>query len=237
MALGTALYSGPTPAPEAIAQLKEILRAEPENGALEAALTALLAGLHAMRGDEARARELWARSRALSEELGQRFRGAGIALFAADLELLAGHPEEAAALLRWSVERLREIGVASTMSTHAAVLSEVLGTLGDFDDADAFASLSEQHAASDDVISQAFWRMGRARALAGTGRTDEAERIARAATELAESTDAPDLKARALLTLAAVTGDEEPVARARRLYLEKGNIVAAERLAGAPAPP
>jgi Flp pilus assembly protein TadD len=69
------------------------------------------------------------------------------------------------------------------------------------------------------------------------GRLEEAEQTARAAVELAASTDSPNRRAESLLALADVldlTGSEEEarkcVANALSLYEQKGNVAAAARV-------
>jgi class 3 adenylate cyclase/tetratricopeptide (TPR) repeat protein len=230
-ALAIALYYGPMPVPEAIGECERLIRENPTNRSLEASISGTLAGLRAMRGEIEEARRLLEESRAIHEELGQRFRrAAGTALFAADVASLSGRPHEAVSLLRWGTETLREMGVASAMSTDAANLADALCAVGELAEAEEYAALSEENAAEDDVFSQVVWRIARAKVLAGQGEDARALELAREASARAETSDSPDLKARAALALAEVSGDRSLVERAKEFYRAKGNTVAADRL-------
>jgi hypothetical protein len=180
-----------------------------------------MAGLNAMRGDFDEARRLGVDARALYEALGQRFRVALWSLIAAEIEALAGRPEEAAAILRWAFLELEDMGWTSVMSTMAAFLAAAVPP--ESDDALHYSRLSEELGADEDVVTQVMWRIARARALGD-------EELARQAVRLAEPTDYPDLKARAFLALSDVSRD--PVSRQRAVaeYERKGNVVAAARL-------
>jgi tetratricopeptide (TPR) repeat protein len=83
----------------------------------------------------------------------------------------------------------------------------------------------------------------RAKLLARTGDFEEAERLAREATEMAAGTDHFDLRAQSLADLAEVLSlagkPEESAAavqEATRLYEQKGNLAAIARLASTPTP-
>jgi hypothetical protein len=68
-----------------------------------------------------------------------------------------------------------------------------------------------------------MWRAGRARASGD-------ENMAREAARLAEPTDYPDLRARAFLALADLSGDPSSRERAIGEYERKGNLAAVARL-------
>ncbi|MEP6909913.1 MAG: AAA family ATPase, partial [Actinomycetota bacterium] len=228
--LAQALYYGPTPVTEAIDRCEGYVAEHPENRSLEASMTGVLAGLTAMRGDFDEARRLQARAREIHEELGQRFRIAARSLVGAEIEQLAGQPDEAVTILRWAHEALREMGATSIMSTTAAFLADALCLDGKHEEADEVSRISEEHAAAADVVTQVLWRTARARA---TGN----EALAREALEMAKATDYPDLEARSLIALAEVVGPGEEASvlldDARTLYERKGNVAAAAKL---PAP-
>ena len=174
-----------------------------------------------MRGDIDEARRLKADARALYEELGQRFRIALWSLVAADIETLAGRPEEATAILRWAFDELDDMGWTSVMSTMAAFLADAL--LPENDEALRYSRLSEELAAEEDVVTQVMWRVARARASGD-------EDLAMQAVRLAEPTDSPDLKARAYLAVAQVAGDPTFRRRAVAEFERKGNTAAIARL-------
>ncbi len=118
----------------------------------------------------------------------------------------------------------------------AALLAQVVYEQGRPDEAEQISRTAEGIAAVDDVEAQALWRSVRAKVLAGRDRVEEAERLAREAVRLIQTTDAPGMQADALVDLATVlrrsgrTDETRVVAlEARRLYQEKGNAVAAAR--------
>jgi class 3 adenylate cyclase/tetratricopeptide (TPR) repeat protein len=218
-----AVYYGPTPVEEAIERCEELLAVRPDDRSLRASVVGSVAGLRAMQGDFAEARRLQAEARTLNEELGHRFRTAVRSLVSAEVETLAGRPEEATAILRWAFEELDEMGITSAMSTLAAFLADALATEGERDEALRFARLAEELGADEDVATQVMWRIARATA------SRDAE-LAAEAVRLAEPTDSPDLRARAYLALAQVTGDGTARDRAVAEYERKGNRAAVARL-------
>jgi class 3 adenylate cyclase/tetratricopeptide (TPR) repeat protein len=211
-----ALYCGPTPVDHAIERCERVLAELPDDRALQASVTASIAGLRAMKGDFDEARRLQGVARALYEDLGQRFRIAARSLIAAEIETLSGRPGEASAILRWALDELQEMGIMSTASTVAAFLADALATEDRNDEAIQFSELSEQHASELDIATQVMWRVARARAGGETSLAEEA-------VVLAEPTDYSDIKARAF----AVAGDLE---RALKVQEEKGNVAAIARL-------
>jgi tetratricopeptide (TPR) repeat protein len=94
--------------------------------------------------------------------------------------------------------------------------------------------LSDELAAVDDLLTQVLWRGVRARALAGRGCLDEAERLAGEAVALAERTDFINHKGDALVDFAIVLRQagriddaREALAEGLRFYELKGNTVGA----------
>jgi class 3 adenylate cyclase/tetratricopeptide (TPR) repeat protein len=215
--LALALYCGPTPVDQAIERCQRLLAELPDDRSLRASITGSIAGLRAMQGEFEEARRLQEGARALHEELGQRYRIATRSLIAAEIEVLAGRPNEAIAIFRWALGELQEMGATSVMSTVAAFLADALADEGSIDDAIRYSQLSERHAADLDVATQVMWRVARANA---TG----APQLAQEAVELAEPTDYTYIKARALLAV----GDRD---RAVREYERKGNTAAVARIA------
>ena len=215
--LAQALYFGPTPVPEAIRRCEELLAERSDDRPRKASIMTLLAGLRAMQGEFAEARQLQASARALYEELGQRLRIATIrALVAAEIESLAGSPAESASILRWAHGELTTMGATSVMSTIAAFLADALVAAGAGEDALRYSEIAEASAADADVATQVMWRV--ARAKIGDNRL-----LAEEAVRLAEPTDYPEIKARALVAVGDIDG-------ARRIFEAKGNIAAVERL-------
>ncbi len=220
--LAQAYYYGPTPVEQAVRRCEELLATRADDRLMHASIMGFIAGFRAMQGEFETARRLQADARSLYEELGQRFRIALRALVGAEIETLAGRPDEAAAILRWAYGEFQEMRITSVMSTIAAFLADALAELGSHDEALEFAAVSKDTAPEIDVVTQVMWRIARAKSA-----RDPA--LARAALELARGTDYPDLKAKAHLAV----GDRGAAAAE---YEAKGNAAALARLAAIPAP-
>jgi ATP/maltotriose-dependent transcriptional regulator MalT len=158
----------------------------------------------------------------------------------ARVETLAGEPDAAIAELHTGYAALEEMGERGARSTLAAFLAQALAEVGRFEEAEEFARISAETGALADVVTQAVWRSASAQVLANDGELELAERHARDALELAESTDFLELQAITSLALAGVlrragkTGEAAALtADARRAYERKGNIVAAAQLSQA----
>jgi class 3 adenylate cyclase/predicted ATPase len=217
--LAVAVYCGPTEVGEAMERCNRLLAELPDDRSLRASVTGAIAGLTAMQGEFDEARRLQHAARALYEELGQRFRIAARSLIAAEIELLAGRPNEGTAILRWAFGELQEMGASSVMSTVAAFLADALAVEGARDEAIQYSEVSERHAADLDVLTQVMWRVARANATSDLA-------LAREAVALSEPTDYIDIRARALLAI----GDREAAARE---YARKGNVAAVRRVTAA----
>ena len=151
--------------------------------------------------------------------------------------MLAGDPVAAERILRRGYAVLEEMGDTALLSTTAAFLGQALIAQDRHKEAEGLAEISAELAAGDDLITQVLWRGVRARCLAVDGRLDEAERLAREAVTLAETTDFVNQRADALVDLGIVLGRlsraedaQATFGEAIRLYEQKGNIVAADRV-------
>jgi predicted ATPase len=116
----------------------------------------------------------------------------------------------------------------------AASLAWTILAQGRDAEAEDFARLSAELAASGDMMTQVAWRRVRARVLARRGEIKEAEALAREAVAIAEATDFVNDRADALVDLSHVLEAsrrrEDAVAAASEalhLYKQKGNEVAA----------
>ena len=226
--LCTSLLYGPAPADEAIRRCEEMLDWARESRVMVANVGISLAGLKAMRGDFEEARALAAQAKTIYEELGLRLAVAGLTQVAGPLESLAGDLEAAELELRRGFEILEPVG---STDYQAALLADVLWQRGRLDEADRFAAIAGAEAAEDNIAAQVVWRGVRAR-------LEPSPQLAREAVTLADRTDAPNLRADALVILAEVLRmvdehDESADAmhRAMELYEQKGNIVASRRAA------
>jgi class 3 adenylate cyclase/tetratricopeptide (TPR) repeat protein len=235
MRIALALYYGPMPAPAAIHRAEEILDRARGTRAVESTFIVSLAGLHAMCGRFEEARELFARGRAIVEELGLKVWLAGFSLVASDIEMLAGDSGTAEAHLRAGYEALHGMGDRGLLSTVAAALARAIYAQGRYEEAERFTEISEELDGRGDIASQIGWRATRGKVLAHRHDFEQAESLAREAVAIAKRTDDLAQRGRALLDLAEVLelahrGEEaaELVETALDLFEQKGNVVVAE---------
>jgi class 3 adenylate cyclase/tetratricopeptide (TPR) repeat protein len=233
-----ALYYGPTPVAEAVQRCSELLAESSGAPTFEAGIATTLAGLRAMEGRFAEARDLYARSIAVYEEFGLRFRRAARAIVGAQIETFAGDLAAAEDELRTGYAMLEEMGESGVRSTLASLLADVLSLRANDAEAERFVDLTRGTAAESDVMPQVLWRRALARTTARRGDATGAEGLGRAAVTLASATDSLDLRAGTLAAFAEVLAeagrDEEAAAsaeEARALYELKGNV-AANQIAG-----
>jgi class 3 adenylate cyclase/tetratricopeptide (TPR) repeat protein len=221
--LCTSLLYGPTPADAAVERCTRMLAEADGNPVMTAVIASSLAGLHAMRGDFEEARRRGGLAETIFLELGLQLAFAGLTQVTGPLELLAGDPAAAERELRRGLEILEP---SSSDGYQQALLAEALYGQGRRTEAAECVRLA---AAKDDeglVLSQVTWRSVRAK-LEGS------EGLAREALALAETTDATNLIADALVDLAIVAGDHDgAVAQALELYDRKANVAARARLSG-----
>jgi predicted ATPase len=231
--IASSLWFGPTPAAEGIRRceaMREEVRESPES---EAAILRSLACFNAIIGRFAVARELLAASNATYADLGLTLHVVS-SDHEAVVEVLAGNHTAAERSVRAAYRALEEMGERAFRSTIAASLAWVILEQGRDAEAEAFAEISAQLAASGDLITQVRWRRVRARVLARRAEIPAAEALAREALAIAEATDFVNDRADALIDLSHVLEAsrrcDEAVSAASAaldLYELKGNLVAA----------
>jgi tetratricopeptide (TPR) repeat protein len=190
-----------------------------------------------MRGRFAEARTMIRSARQTFEDLGQ----ASVAdtecgAIEAQVELLAGNAKVAEHALRTSCETFERSGDRAYLGTRAADLADLLEARGNVAEAGHWCDVAGTLGAQDDIPTQALYNATRARLLARAGEWVTAEACARQAVQLTEPTDNLNQRARTLVSLADVLLKAGRSAEAREsiddavaLYVEKGNVVAAER--------
>ncbi len=204
-ALATCAQLGPTPVPEAVAIVEQILTQLDGDRKSEAYTQRALANLEAMRGRFDEARALYRRSRAALDELGWRFDAAlTSAVASGPVELIAGDAAAAEAELRRDYDALSAMGERNYISTTAAFLAEALYREARDEEAMAMTRQSEQIAADDDVATQYLWRSVRAKLVARRGELAEGEALAREAVGIIEAAQDPDSQGYAYIDLAEV---------------------------------
>ncbi len=231
--VASSLFFGPTPVDEAITRCEQIRCEVRADTAAEAATLNPLAGLHAIVGRFALARELLATSRALLADIDPTLNLA-VSHPRAIVEMLAGDPAAAEAYLKADSDTLDDMEDEAFLSTTHAFRAQALLAQGRDDEAEHYTRLSEQRAAASDLLTQMMWRAVRARVLAGRGDIEQAEALGGQAVILGERTDFLNHRADALLDFAHILhqAGRLDVARARAaealdLYEQKGNSVAA----------
>jgi len=241
-----AMYYGPTPADEAIVHYEKVLDAVDEESIVGGSTSCLLAAVLAMRGRFDDARRYASRGAMILRELGQLVRLGNSRAYIADAERLAGDTRAAEHELEEAYATFSEIGHKSGALSAAWELASVLCEVGRYDDADRWAALGRDVLGKSDVMTRVTGLATEARLAARADRDVDALDLARQAVELADRTDALNVRAGAWLALAQVlrldennAGADEAVRTAVRLYEAKGNVVAARSAGGAlssPAP-
>jgi tetratricopeptide (TPR) repeat protein len=227
---------GPTPVEAGIRRCDELLALGDGMRSLETSAAAAVASLQAMRGNFTTARELYASSKAIAEELGLSQWLGSLGNFVGPIELLADDPAAAERALRQGYEALESLGETGVLSTTAANLSRAIALQGRYEEAEHFAGVSRRAASRDDLYSQVVWRGTSARVLIHRGDLSAAEALAREAVELMTVSDFLNLRGESLLDLAEVLragGQDARATEATRealgLFEAKGCIVLAER--------
>jgi tetratricopeptide (TPR) repeat protein len=232
----SALY-GPMPVGEAIERCEALMKEASYDHRASSMILLSLARLYAMAGDVEHARELYAGSRAISQDLGARLHAALASIDAGPIELMAGDLAAAERELRRDYATLKEIGERAYLSTTAAWLAHVLFEAGRLDEAEAQSRVSESLATADDTETQVLWRCALGKVLAARGRFDEAEALVREAVDRTEATDQVDAQGLALTDLGRVlflapgrhADAMEAFERAIERFDRKGNVVSSAR--------
>ena len=236
-----AIVDGPTPVDEGLERLEGIQASADANRRLEVTLLRARAQLEAMREGFDAARTLIASAKRLAEELGlEAVLAYGVAHQAGLIELLAGDAAAGERELRRACEALERMGDLGHLAVIAPRLADALLILNRDDEALRWTELAERSATPRLADEQIGWRRARAKILARRGEVDEAERLARQATAMADLTDGLVEHAQAEADLAEVlrlAGRLEEsttaLAEAIRLHEEKGNLAAKALLVNA----
>ncbi|MCI0634755.1 MAG: AAA family ATPase [Actinobacteria bacterium] len=228
--------SGPTPVEEAITKCREVLDHVKDRPAQEANVSGDLGFLEAMRGNADAARAATDHARSIRRELGASLELATMTQFAGHIEWFAGDIVAEERERRAGYEAFQRMGATAYTATAAAWLARPLVDLGRDEEAFRLTVESEELAAEDDITAQIPWRQVRATVLARRGEVEEAERLAREAITIAESTDGlldqgdSYMALATVLRLAALPTEATEAARAAvERFERKGNVVSAAR--------
>ncbi len=228
--LGVAYHFGPMPADEAIRRCEAMLEMSRTDRSVEAGTLGMLAGLNAMRGNFAEARDLFARSLVILESLGMRLRMGTRRTISGGIELLADDPVAAERELRWGYERLDEMGQRADLGPLAAQLCEALYRQGRYDEAEPYAN-------DPALAASRSLRAIRAKLAARRGDGEAAERLAREVVSGTDGTDDINRQGDVRVALAEVLALPGHAADARAVFEEalarydaKGNVAARRRV-------
>jgi class 3 adenylate cyclase/tetratricopeptide (TPR) repeat protein len=230
LTLSAVLTQGPRPAEEAASRAEEIVVEYGGNRTVQAYMFHTLGHMRAWQGRFEEARRMATRYREILRENGQEANWADSSECAADVELLAGHVDEAVRLVSEGQRRYEEMGIADP--TILPFLAYALYVAGRWEEAEdpAVRAIEGGHP---------LWKMMAqtvlARVRAHQGRGEEAERLAGEAIESAGRTDYLGFQGRAALAMAEVLeilGREEEAIPYReeavRVFEEKGAAVWAD---------
>jgi len=233
----TGLYYGPTPAPDAIARCEELVAEYGENRYIDAVAACGLAGLLAMTGRFEDARGAGKRGLALLDELGLFVSAGHMRAYVSDAALSAGDAAGAERELATGYRLLETAGDHAGAVSTAYDLAWMLCGQRRYAEAEDWAARGRDALETCDVMTRVFGLASEAELAAHRGDIAGAERLRRRAVEVADGTDAPNVRAAAYVSssrvraLAGLSGEAESArATASSLYRAKGNIAAAARL-------
>jgi class 3 adenylate cyclase/tetratricopeptide (TPR) repeat protein len=186
-------------------------------------------------GDDEGAQREHARGVELYSQFGNELLRAASFMSKSEQALRAGRVDDAEAAAREGIEELERLDERGFLSTMVGRWAEALCCQGRWQEADEAAQRVAELAQEDDFEPLFRWRSLRARFLAHRGEFEEAERLAREAVEIVESTDWYLQRAEAVQALGEVLElagrTEEARAtyeRAVELFARKGIIPDAE---------
>jgi class 3 adenylate cyclase/tetratricopeptide (TPR) repeat protein len=230
----TAAVFGLTPVDDAITRCEQFRDRVSASPVAVAWAVNALAYLHAMRGEFDLAERLLRQANETLHELGSLH--STVSHIEALIRLLADQPALAEVPLRADIEALAPMGAGGLLATTTAMLAQALFAQGRATEAYELCQAAADAAPTDDIFTQVIWRGVKAKILAGDGRCDQAEALAREAVALVEPTDLLSLHGDAMLDLAEVlracgrTDDSDrAVLTGLSLYENKGNAAGAAR--------
>ena len=234
--IASSAFAGPMPVNEGIARCEAIRLELHGNPRAEAFVMQPLAGLWAMRGDFATARELLSRAESILAELGITILTAA-GYYESFVALHAGDPVHAEAAARKGYRWLQQSGENALRADTVIMLARALYGQDRLDEALVLTREAEEEADVHDLSPQFGWRSLRAAILARRDEVEEAKRLAAESLALVRKTDWVKDQADALVTYAEVLSacGEHPAAleamqAGLALYDQKGSVVDAERL-------
>jgi tetratricopeptide (TPR) repeat protein len=204
LGLSTSALYGPAPVSAAIAQCRTLLAQGFSDRQAEGSVMCTLGQLLAMNGECGAARSMYRNGRTLLRELGQGVNAASTSIDLARIALLDDVVDPADVdEVQADLDFLRQRGETYFLSTLAARLAALRRSQGRHADADSACRIAEESAAGNDIESQVLWRLERASQHERLGRFADSEALARAALDLARTTESPGLQFESLAVLAS----------------------------------
>ena len=223
--LANALW-GPTTVEEAL-ELCRRIRNDTDSAVTNAAVANTEAAfLLMLERADAGALEQVARTRILLEELGQRVALESSRMVIAVAYLFTGELKGAEEELRPAREGLLRMGEKGFLSTVTALLALALCGQGRYDEADPFATESEEIGAPDDLTTQAAWRAARTQILAARGEADAAIAVGREGLAMVEHTDMTSDQITSLVGLGSAYATLGRREEAREAFEAAGDLLA-----------
>jgi ATP/maltotriose-dependent transcriptional regulator MalT len=227
---------GPAPVEIGIQRCEKLLELVAGRRAAEASVGAAQSQLEAMRGNVDEARALIQHWRDALKDVGSELGLALTSQSAAWVELVAGEVTMAEDEARQGCDALERMGETGFLSSAFALLAESLYRQGRLDEAFRTTEDSEHATGIDDLDAQIRWRGTRAKVLARRDDLEEAERLAREAVALVETTEWLNLRGDTRMDLGEVlclagrrAEASHAISQAVHLYEQKGNVVSAKR--------
>ena len=184
-----ALWWGPTPAAEGVREADEIIEQATGHPPLKAIAMLVRGCLKGFQGHIEEGRSELRAGRALFFELGDLQHSAGTGMIEADLELAAGNPAAADAVLQESYEFMSKTAETGYLATIVDLRAVAALDLGREDAALALADEVERIASPDDFEPHVRQACVRARVLARRGDHDAAAESIQAAAAIGDKTD------------------------------------------------
>jgi tetratricopeptide (TPR) repeat protein len=235
--LDTVAWRGPLHTASALERCEALLD-DAETPVWQSFVLPFIAVLEAMQGRFEVARghldEALVRRREFADEGTVRTSWAN---FAGEVELLAGELGRAEVILAESCAALRDAGDAAWLATNTASLAEAVYRQGRFEEALELSAFALATAPPGHLTSLSPATRANALALAAVGRIDEATEVAARLIDMLAGSDAVNERGRASAAAAEVLECAGRNSEARllwedalRMFEEKGNVVAMERV-------
>ncbi len=230
--------SGQLPAPvdEAINRAEQLLVAFSGDPWAETVIRQPLSWLYALAGRFADARATIGRAQSVQSGSGANIDRAVSALYAGDIEMLAGDAAAAEREMKRGRDMLRAMGKRGFLGYALFALAEAVYTQGRADEAEGLIEEAKALAEADDPDAQVLWLAIRAKVLAQRGEIAAAMELTSQAETLVASTPAVKLRAEVLKAKAEVArlaGARQEAARnlreALRIYEQRGAAAPADR--------